>query len=215
MSTKPIFVKPSFVEKKEGERIIHFFDANDIEFIDSHINNGTMGFYMDTLEKFFEIKKENVVIENVVCLKEETKDISLSMNKLKSYFNEHLSNEKEKEEDIVKLREIIKRWEHPKPSSFKELCCNLFNVNVVSYPCEYCNVNSYPTVKSLSAHQRKCKLQYTKAQSMAEAAAMVEPDPTLVETEPIVVEVPPQVMVETVEKPVVVSAKQKLLKKAL
>jgi hypothetical protein len=50
---------------------------------------------------------------------------------------------------------------------------------------------------------------------MAEAAAMVEPDPTLVETEPIVVEVPPQVMVETVEKPVVVSAKQKLLKKAL
>jgi len=200
---KSIFVKPSFIEKKNGEILIHIVDEKDIEFIDSQIAGGTAGFQISTLEQ---MNNRNT--------------FSLPREQLQTYYNEYLITEQEKQADMVKLREIIKRMEHPKVSTFNNFCCDLFNIPVISHLCEYCGISKYPTIKSLSAHQRKCKIINKKPVNVI-SPVVSEPDPTTIETvapvaiEPIVVEVPPPSVVAQTEKPVVVSAKQKLLKKAL
>ena len=152
---KSIIVKPNFVEVGEKDITIRITDENEIQFIKSHLNNDTLGFHLNSIENVIEEKKESI---SVIQTDTDNDNVLIPLNQIQSYYKEYQSFIVEKQTMLLKLKEIEKQIEHSQMNSFNDYCCNLLNVKVVSHLCEYCKVNRYPTIKSLSAHQRKCKL---------------------------------------------------------
>jgi cell fate (sporulation/competence/biofilm development) regulator YlbF (YheA/YmcA/DUF963 family) len=151
---KSIIVKPNFIEVGDKEVIIRITDDKEVQFIKTHLNN-TLGFHINTLENLFQEKKETMTIE----ANNETKNITIPFGQIESYYKEYQEFSLEKQTILLKLKEVQKQMEHSQQmNSFNEFCSNIFNVKMVSHLCKYCKINQYPTIKSLSAHQRKCKL---------------------------------------------------------
>jgi hypothetical protein len=156
---KSLIIKPNCIKIRDKELIISITDENEMEFIKSNINN-SMGFYLNSLENYLSEKQEvsSTLLEIPQAVSVDENTTVIPLNQFQTFYKEYQAFSIEKLNISSKLRELQKQIEHSEMKTFNEYCGDLFNTKVVSHLCEYCKINRYPTVKSLSAHQRKCKL---------------------------------------------------------
>jgi hypothetical protein len=149
-------MKPKSIEVRENEIVIRL-DENEIKFINSILNN-PLGVYVNSLDNYLSEKKELQEKQSTPPILGDENSTIVPLHQFESFYKEYQTFSNEKQTILLKMKELHKLIQHSEMKNFNEYCGNLFNVKKVSHLCEYCKINSYPTIKSLSAHQRKCKL---------------------------------------------------------